>query len=565
MGKHRSIHLILMSVVLSLLAVALACGGDDTATPRATSTSGSPTATSPAPTPSVRDVMANPDTKGGGILRIATSVANPSHFDLAQSTTVGNLEPQGLMYNGLLRPSIFDGANSIIPDLASDWKISADGLSFTFDLREGVKFHDGALLTADDVVASFSRIIFPPEDVVSTRKTFYTAVKEVKALDPLTVEFVLDEPRGIVLSAIASEWSIINRKQSLEDNNFDLKRVNDAPGTGAFQFVNFVSGEKWELEAFGDYWNEGLPYLQGVELLHVPGAQIPALVLTGRADYGFRVSPLALGDAIDKGLNGSSYVSAGRRYIAMNWEVEPLDDIRVRRAIDLVVDRHALINATADVVIMKLARWVLPGTPYALSNEELLKHPSLVQVKTEAIREAKALMEQAGLAEGFGPVSIVYHDIKGGAAEREAAALQQMLKVHLNIETTLTPTDRTVAFEVMRAGDFAFAVAGSASPVFDPSGYMNEFFHSTGGQNWSRYSSAEADALLDQLGQELDLDKRIQIVRQLEVVFNRDIPEIWIGSNNLNDIWHTYVKDVPSREAAGPYGLRRWDTVWMDN
>ena len=88
----------------------------------------------------------------------------------------------------------------------------------------------------------------------------------------MTVEFVLDEPRGIVLSAIASEWSIINRKQSLEDNNFDLKRVNDAPGTGAFQFVNFVSGEKWELEAFGDYWNEGLPYLQGVELLHVPGA-----------------------------------------------------------------------------------------------------------------------------------------------------------------------------------------------------------------------------------------------------------------------------------------------------
>ena len=185
MGKHRSIHLILMSVVLSLLAVALACGGDDTATPRATSTSGSPTATSSAPTPSVRDVMANPGTKGGGILRIATSVANPSHFDLAQSTTVGNLEPQGLMYNGLLRPSIFDGANSIIPDLASDWKISADGLSFTFDLREGVKFHDGALLTADDVVASFSRIIFPPEDVVSTRKTFYTAVKEVKALDPV--------------------------------------------------------------------------------------------------------------------------------------------------------------------------------------------------------------------------------------------------------------------------------------------------------------------------------------------------------------------------------------------
>src|SRR5262249_49270717 len=111
------------------------------------------------------------------------------------------------------------------PDLAKSWKISEDGLMYTFYLREGVKFHDGAPLTAEDVVASFKHIITPPAGVLSPRQGLFEAVQEVVATDVLTVEFRLKEPRGFLLRALAAGFNVIMRKQTLEEHNYDLRRV----------------------------------------------------------------------------------------------------------------------------------------------------------------------------------------------------------------------------------------------------------------------------------------------------------------------------------------------------
>src|SRR5262249_15581423 len=114
-------------------------------------------------------------------------------------------------------------------------------------LRQGVHFHDGAELTADDVKATFDRISKPPQGISIPRMPLFRAVSEISARDKYTVEFKLGEPRPInfMMSALASGWNMIFRKKTLEDNNYDLRKVQVYPGTGPFQSVKYTEHEAW--------------------------------------------------------------------------------------------------------------------------------------------------------------------------------------------------------------------------------------------------------------------------------------------------------------------------------
>jgi len=182
------------------------------------------------------------------------------------------------MYDLLIQidPTNWD---KVIPDLAKSWKISENGLTYTFSLREGVKFHDGAPLTAEDVVASFKHIIAPPAGVLSPRQGLFDAVQDVVATDALTVEFRLTEPRGYLLRGIAAGFNVIMRKKTLEENNYDLRRVPVYPGTGPFRHKSLEPGIVRKLERNPDYWNPALPYLDGIEIYHLdvgPKTGLPA-------------------------------------------------------------------------------------------------------------------------------------------------------------------------------------------------------------------------------------------------------------------------------------------------
>jgi len=220
------------------------------------------------PTPEPSDVgllrAPEPNPKRGGVLKWG-GIANSTLYDLHQTGSIANMGPQAPMYDLLVQ---VDPTNweKIIPDLAKSWKISADGLTYTFYLREGVKFHDGAPLTAEDVVASFEHIIFPRPGIISPRRGLFEAVREVVATDALTVEFRLKEPSGFLLRAIASGFNVIVRKQSLEENNYDLRRVAVYPGTGPFRHKSLEPGVVWKLQRNPNYWNPALPYLDGLEI-----------------------------------------------------------------------------------------------------------------------------------------------------------------------------------------------------------------------------------------------------------------------------------------------------------
>src|SRR3989475_5648790 len=289
----------------------------------------------------------DPAAKRGGTLRYGVHTA-PVHFDVHQSGTVANIGAQAPMYDLLIRRDPRDG-QTINPDLAQRWEIAPDGKKYTFHLRHGVKFHDGADFTADDVKATYEKLVTPPKGVVSPRTPLFSAVSDIVVLDPHKIEFHLREarPKAFMLGAFASGWNIIVRKKTLEDHNYNLRQVLDYPGTGPFRHKKRVDKEVWIMERNPDYWNAGLPYLDGLEFYHFdPGSPtLAGALLSGKTDYARGLDPVTLQKVqATPGMTGTSFYQSAIRALWVNNAKRPFDDPRVRRAMHLVLDRPVLIE-----------------------------------------------------------------------------------------------------------------------------------------------------------------------------------------------------------------------------
>src|SRR5437764_12360657 len=177
-----------------------------------------------------------PNPKKGGVLKYGITM-RPPHFDVHQSGTINNLGSQGCMFDNLIRRDPRDSGKTIIPDLAHSWEIAKDAKTYRFHLRQGVQFHDGADFTSADIKATFDRIAKPPAGVSIPRTPLFRAVSEINARDNYTVEFKLGAPRSVnfMMSAFASGWNVIYSKKALEENNYDLRKVLNIPGTGPFK------------------------------------------------------------------------------------------------------------------------------------------------------------------------------------------------------------------------------------------------------------------------------------------------------------------------------------------
>ena len=198
-----------------------------------------------------------PNPKRGGVLRYGIT-CRPPHFDVHQSGTINNLGSQGCMFDNLIRRDPRDSGKTIIPDLAHSWQISKDGKTYTFFLRKDVQFHDGAEFTADDVKATYDRICKPPTGISIPRSILFSSVSEINVRDKHTIEFKLSQPRpaNFIMSGFASGWNVIVRKKTLEDNQQNLRRVVDIPGTGPYKSKRRVENEVWVMERNPNYWNK---------------------------------------------------------------------------------------------------------------------------------------------------------------------------------------------------------------------------------------------------------------------------------------------------------------------
>jgi peptide/nickel transport system substrate-binding protein len=507
-----------------------------------------------------------PNPKSGGVLKYAIT-SRPPHFDFHQSGTINSLGSQGCMFDNLIRRDPRDSGKTIIPDLAHSWEIAKDGKTYTFHLRKDVQFHDGAELTSEDVKATFDRIAKPPSGVSIPRSTLFASVSEIAAPDKYTVQFKLAEPRPapFIMSAIASGWNGIVRKKTLEDNQYNLRRVVDIPGTGPFKSKRRVENEIWVMEKNANYWNKGLPYLDGIEFYHaLPfSPDLGSAILSNRVDYARIVDPVTSRKAKEtKGMSSTNFYQSVIQGTWVNSKKKPLDDPRVRRALHLVFDKPVLVDVVKDVAPMMVGGFIYPFSEFATPKDELAKRVGYQADPTAAIKEAKALLAAAGHAGGIKGLDFLVREV--ASFKLWAQAIQAMLQQALNIETKLRTVVESVWFDDVKTGNFDLAVGAVVSTLLDPSDYFNAWYKKDGPQNYGFWDNEKFNALLPKIDSEVDPAKRLAVIREAEMIMEQDPPVLPICWEKINDVWYNYVKGHNPYEYFGIYDCVRFDTFWLD-
>ena len=555
-GRRTFLKMMAAGAAASALAACAAAAPAEVAAPAA-----APTA---VPTPEAVSTGAGMMRPGGnpqrgGILRTAFGVTM-SHFDAHQG---GGTHVLSHMYNNLVRNNLVDGLRTIIPDLAESWEVGEGGLSYTFALREGVTYHDGEPFSAQDVVATFSRIFDPPEGIVSPMKANFTFVDSVEAVDDMTVRFNLSSPRPFFLNLLTPTNALIYSKKSLEEHNYDLREVV-APGTGAFRFVDHLPAEKWVMERNPDYWDPELPYVDGLEMLHVPAwSDRGTAVLTDQADMSWNVAK----ETWDEGKNRPDSVQAnqlanfGAYWVFINNREAPFDDPRVRKAIHLGVSKQNLAAAFGTQELINITRWVPQGDPYATTPEELATMPGYRAEKDEDVATAQQLLADAGYGDGLSGIQLLA--AAGPQGELLAPAFQDMLKRQLNIETDIRIVERALLGSEQQSGNYQLMVHTRGHSVSDISPRGNLWWATGGSQNFGGYSNPDFDTLLSSIDVELDVDTRTGQIADGQNLLDENPPEYLVGYTYHLPMWNNRVHGLAlDRRVFAEWG--RMETVWID-
>jgi peptide/nickel transport system substrate-binding protein len=299
--------------------------------------------------------------------------ANESPYDTMDphaAFDVGRVAVRLNLYDGLYR--WLDNPPKLEPWLAESHTVSPDGLTYTFKIRSGVKFHDGSALTSADVKASYERIANPPPGVLSIRKAAYSDISAIETPDPQTVVFKLKAPNASMLINFASPWDCIYSAAKLkQDPKFPERNIL---GTGPFKFVEHAAGSHWVGERFADYFEKDRPYLDGIELFIVP-EEVTRLASfrSGELDI-FRPGVAQVSDIEAMGAQlliapAFSYYT----YSIATWK-EPWTDQRIWEAVSLASDRDSSNQAMLDGRGFKGGP-MPPGSRWGLPEAEMAQFP----------------------------------------------------------------------------------------------------------------------------------------------------------------------------------------------
>ena len=516
----------------------------------------------------------DPFPKRGGQLVLGAH-GPPSHFDIYGSGTIANLGSAGAMYDELLRRDPRTPLVPIIPDLAHRWEVSPDALTFTFFLREGIKFHDGSDLTSADVVRTYERILMPPEELNSVRRSFFPEISTITATDDYTVDFtfVRAVPPENNLIMFSSEWNVITTKEALDANNGNLSDVDNFPGTGPMMYVS-RDEDQWIQEANPNYWNPNAPYVDGIRHVWLTAwsAENTASLLGGITDWNMWLAPKD-GRDISKhpGINAIRMNVAAGGGIALNNERLYFQDRRVRIAFALVIDGEALLDAHKDIAGRKYGAFFMNGTPYARDRTVLESTPGLRRPTPEDIAEAQRLLADAGYPNGEGMPVLDLLTRETPDDRIIKPLVQAMLKEHLNIDSEVRVVDASGIAEEAFAGNFDIYGAGAFATVPDPAIYIRTMLGRCGEDlcdgNTSRYDSDELNALLDEMDAELDFEKRLAIADRMWDHFVREMPFVptSAGETVYWGYWDHLKGMMPAdSDFYAGYELHKWDNVWLD-
>jgi len=451
----------------------------------------------------------------GGELVFAVD-AEPPSLDAHRETTFAVIIPLAPFYSTLLK---FDQYNypKVIGDLAESWTVSPDGLVYEFKLRDGVKFHDGTPLTSRDVVATYRKIIFPPQGVISARKALYSAVESIEAPDTRTVRFKLKYPSASMLSNFASGWNWIYKADIIEkDPRWYEKNVL---GTGAFKFVEYVPGSHVVGKKNEDYFIKGRPYLDGFRAVFMTDrSAMVAALRSGQILVNFRsVTPQERDDLV-RALGNQVVVEESpwvcSQMVVLNNEKKPFDNPKVRQALSLAIDRWGGGQYLSQFTFLKYVGALMrPGSPFAMPESELEKLPGFWRDINRSREEARRLLREAGVPEGFS------FTLKNRNIEPYPSLgvfiIDQWRQVGLQVDHQLLETGTWT--QDLRSGNFEAMLYFNCDFMDDPDLQLLSFLSPERSPvNYARYRDPVLDNLYDQQTRELDLEKRKQLVWQFE-------------------------------------------------
>ncbi len=453
----------------------------------------------------------------GGTLAFVVS-AEPPSFDAHREATFALIHPARPHYNLLVK---FDPVNypKVVPDLAESWTISPDGKTYTFKIRRGVQFHDGSVLTSRDIKASYDKIIFPKGDVVSARQAAYEMVDAVEAPDATTVVFRLKWKSPSFLQNVASPWNWIYKADLLAADPHWYER--NIMGTGPFKFVEYVRGSHWVGVRNENYWVKDRPYLDGYRALFIrsSAAQVNA-IKSGQALVEFRGFSPPQRDDIVRTLGSQAVVQESgwvcNNTVVFNTKKKPFDDVRFRKALSLAIDRWGGSTALSQIAIVGPVGGLLrPEGPYATPQAELEKLAGYGRDIAAARAQAKQLLAEAGVPEGF-EFNLLNRNIEMPYQYVGVFLIDQWRQIGLKVTHVVKETGPYLADE--RAGSFDAAVDFNCDFYDDPDLQLVKFL-SAGRKNplnYGGYTDLTLDRLYTEQSRSEDAGHRMALVRQFE-------------------------------------------------
>lgn len=431
----------------------------------------------------------------------------------------------------------YDQNLELQPKLATEYESSEDGLTWTFKLREGVKFHDGTDFNAEAVVFNFDRWMDPENPYHQGDFAYYPflyggfkgdenhLIEHVKATGEHELEIKLKRKTAPFLSYLAISMFGIASPAAIEEYG---EALNEHPvGTGPFKFESWNRNDTITLAKNEDYWMEGKPYLDKVIYRVIPenSARLNALQ-TGEIDV---LDGMNAGDTTvvedTAGFELLKRPSFNIGYMAFNMEKEPFDDPLVRQAINMAIDKEEIVEAFYSG-LADTATSPLPPSLWGY-DDSLEKYDYNVE-------EAKKLLKEAGLEKGFKTKLYTMSNPRPYLPEpmKIAEAIQSDL-AEVGIEAEIVSMEWATYLDDTSAGEHDMALYGWTGVMADPDNFLYPNLSNTNidkpAQNIAFYDSEEFTALITEARETIDQDKRIELYKQAQQLFQKDAPWVMLA------------------------------------
>lgn len=489
----------------------------------------------------------------------------PRTFDAHQKVSYGPMATlpvfnQLVMYDNNYKETV---AESIIGDLAESWETSQDGKEITFKVHRGVKWQDGVSFTADDVIFSLDKMADVNRSVIAD---WFPAYQSTEKIDDYTVKVHLKYPSaGFMLSLAQGESQI----QPLHLSGTDDQSAEFMVGTGPFILEEYLPGVHLKYKRNPDYWKKDkngnqMPYMDGLFYLHTVNDD---MVISRRIDIRSLVSGAATLSTYNYLKQGAPEIlwqrrdKSGGNLIFLNTKHPPLDDIRVRRAMGLVLnEENLIIGYSGDVMFGLPGSGILPPA-WGLPKEEVTKLMGWDKPYEERVAEAQRLMTEAGYPNGF-KLNMMSSGVGSTAAAGATLVYADTLKKYLKIDAEVSAGLGVIELE-KRAKEGDYDTYTYFLPSSDPL-QLATYFRTGGFANHANYSNPDMDKIMDELDHILDSNKREEAVWSIERTLLTDLPALPTGTFTPTLMpYYPYVKNLRWNYISYS-NVNRLEDVWLD-